>query len=71
MNVTAKVKKTKLPKNIETKCHGIIHCASVAAGAAGLAGAGLPLVDNAIIAPIQIGMITSLAEVFDRKLSGL
>lgn len=62
-------KKPKLPKDIETKCHGIIHGASVAAGAAGAAGAQLPVADNAVITPIQIGMIIALAKVFDRNLT--
>ena len=62
-------KKPKLPKDIETKCHGIIHGASVAAGAAGAAGAQLPMADNAVITPIQIGMIIALAKVFDRNLT--
>ena len=62
-------KKPKLPKDIETKCHGIIHGASVATGAAGAAGAQLPMADNAVITPIQIGMIIALAKVFDRNLT--
>ena len=62
-------KKPKLPKDIEVKCNGIIHGASVAAGAAGAAGAQLPLADNAVITPIQIGMIIALAKVFDRNIT--
>ena len=62
-------KKPKLPNDIETKCHGIIHGASLAAGAAGAAGAQLPMADNAVITPIQIGMIIALAKVFDRNLT--
>ena len=62
-------KKPKLPKDIETKCHGMIHGASVAAGAAGAAGAQLPMADNAVITPIQIGMIIALAKVFDQNLT--
>lgn len=62
-------KKPKLPKEIETKCHRIIHAASVAAGGAGAAGAQLPMADNAVITPIQLGMIIALAKVFDRNLT--
>lgn len=62
-------KKPKLPKDIEVKCNGIIHGASVAAGTAGAAGAQLPVADNAVITPIQIGMIIALAKVFDRNLT--
>lgn len=64
-----KTKLPKLPKDIEIKCHGIIHGASVAAGGAGAAGAQLPVADNAVITPIQIGMIIALAKVFDRNLT--
>lgn len=62
-------KKPKLPKDIDIKCNGIIHGASVAAGTAGAAGAQLPVADNAVITPIQIGMIIALAKVFDRNLT--
>lgn len=62
-------KKPKLPKDIEIKCNGIIHGASVAAGTAGAAGAQLPVADNAVITPIQIGMIIALAKVFDRNMT--
>ncbi len=62
-------KKPKLPKDIEIKCNGIIHGASVAAGGIGAAGAQIPLADNTLITPIQIGMIIALAKVFDRDLT--
>ena len=62
-------KKPKLPKEIEIKCNGIIHGASVAAGGVGAAGAQIPVADNAVITPIQIGMIIALAKVFDRNLT--
>ncbi len=62
-------KKPKMPKEIEIKCNGIIHGASVAAGGVGAAGAQIPVADNAVITPIQIGMIIALAKVFDRNLT--
>lgn len=62
-------KKPKLPKDIETKCHGIIHGASVTAGGVGAAGAQIPVADNAVITPIQIGMVIALAKVFDRNIT--
>lgn len=64
-----KTKRPHLPKDIEVKCNRIIHGASVAAGTAGAAGAQLPVADNAVITPIQIGMIIALAKVFDRNLT--
>jgi uncharacterized protein (DUF697 family) len=53
-----------LTEEQRTKCHAIIHAASVAAAlpAAGLAQ--LPCSDTVIITPIQIGMTISLAGVF-------
>ena len=42
--------------------------AAVAAGAAATGLAQIPLSDNAVIIPIQITMILSLAKVFDRSL---
>ena len=62
-------KKPKLPKDIETKCHGIIHGASVTAGGIGAVGAQIPVADNAVITPIQIGMVIALAKVFDRNIT--
>lgn len=59
----------QLSKDIEAKCHGIIHGASVAAGGVGAAGAQIPVADNAVITPIQIGMIIALAKVFDRNIT--
>ena len=48
-----------------SKCRKIIHGATV--GISAIAGglAQVPVADSAAIAPIQIGMIMSLAEVFD------
>lgn len=62
-------KRPKLPKGIEVKCNGIIHGAAAAAGGVGAAGAQIPVADNAVITPIQIGMIIALAKVFDRNLT--
>ena len=44
-------------------CHGIIHTASAAAGGVGAGLAQIPIADNAIITPIQVGMIFSLGQV--------
>lgn len=41
----------------ELMCHGIIHSASVAAARVGAGLAQIPLSDNVVITPIQIGMI--------------
>ena len=46
------------------RCAAIIHGASVAAGAAA-AGAIIPGSDSVAIAPVQVGMITALADEFD------
>lgn len=51
------------------KCNMIIHAASIAAGAVGAGLAQVPCGDNAIITPIQIGMIISLGKVFNRQVS--
>lgn len=51
------------------KCHGIIHGASVAAAGIGAGLAQIPLSDNSLITPIQVGMIVSLGAVLDIKLS--
>ncbi|MEA5093197.1 hypothetical protein SDC9_22251 [bioreactor metagenome] len=49
-------------------CRGIIHSASVAAGAAAAGLAQIPLSDTAVITPIQITMVISLSQVFDVRL---
>src|SRR5690554_5612815 len=51
------------------KAHLIIHGAATAAGAAGAGMAQIPGSDNAVITPIQIGMIVALAELHDQKLT--
>lgn len=53
----------------ETKCHAIIHGASAAAAAAGAGMAQIPGSDNAVIVPIQIGMIVALGGVFSIDIS--
>ena len=53
----------------EEKCHGIIHAAAAAAGAVGAGLAQIPLADNIPITTIQVGMITSIAKVFDIDLA--
>lgn len=52
-----------------SSCHKIIHTASVAAAAAGGGLAQLPGSDNAVIVPIQIGMIVSLGKVFGKSIT--
>lgn len=59
----------ELPPDLKKKCHVIIHTASVAAGGVGTGLAQIPLADNAVITPIQITMIVSLAAVFDIRLT--
>ena len=60
----------KVKKNLSitdeqyTKCHAIIHTASVSCGGVGAGLAQIPLSDSAVIVPIQIAMITSLGAVF-------
>jgi len=53
----------------EKKCRAIIHGASVAAAGVGAGLAQLPGSDNAVIVPIQVGMIISLGAVFGVALS--
>lgn len=61
---SGEVGKVQLTDDQKIKCNGIIHTASVAAGGVGTGLAQIPLSDNAVIAPIQITMITSLGAVF-------
>lgn len=51
------------------KCHAIIHSASAGAAATGAGLAQIPFSDNAVIVPIQIGMIISLGAVFGAKIT--
>lgn len=65
----AKKNKINIPKDQMNKCNAIIHGASVAAGGVGIGMAQIPLADNAVITPIQIGMIIALGKVFDQEVS--
>ena len=65
----AKKSKINIPKDQMKKCNAIIHGASVAAGGVGTGMAQIPLADNTIITPIQIGMIIALGKVFDQRVS--
>src|SRR3954469_17594941 len=47
------------------KCHFIIHGASTAAAGIGAGLAQVPLSDNALLVPLQAGMIVSLGLVFE------
>lgn len=67
--VSGKVKKIDIPKEYQDKCHGIIHAASAACGGVGTGLAQIPASDNAVIVPIQIGMIVGLGEVFDLNIT--
>lgn len=66
---TGKVKKLELPSDMEKKCVAIIHGASAACGGVGTGMAQIPLADNAVIVPIQVGMIVSLGTVFDLNIT--
>lgn len=58
------VKKIDIPKDMIDKCNVIIHGASAACGGVGTGFAQIPASDNAVIVPIQIGMIIGLGSVF-------
>ena len=47
--------KVDIPDDLKTKCNVIIHGASTASAAACAGIAQIPLADNAVLAPIQIG----------------
>ena len=66
-----KIKNSKysLSASEQKMCHGIIHTASVSSGTVGAGLAQLPLADNAVITPIQVGMIVSLGKVFDQEIT--
>lgn len=53
----------------KSKCHKIIHTASLAAGAIGTGLAQLPGSDTIPITAIQVGMIISLGAVFGREIT--
>lgn len=64
----AQKNKEKIPKDLKIKCNAIIHGASTASAAACAGLAQIPLADNTILAPIQIGMIVSIAKVFGQNI---
>lgn len=66
---SGKVKKTDIPEDMKNKCHGIIHGASVACGGVGTGLAQIPASDNAVIVPIQIGMIVGLGAIFELNIT--
>lgn len=53
----------------EEKCHAIIHTASAATGGIGAGLAQIPLADSIPITGIQVGMIISIGQIFDVKLT--
>lgn len=65
----SKKNKIKISGDQMKKCNVIIHGASVAAGGVGTGLAQVPLADNALITPIQIGMIIALGKVFDQDMT--
>lgn len=66
---SGKVKKLDLPEDIQKKCHVVIHSAATACGGVGTGLAQIPLSDNAVIVPIQVGMILSLGKIFDLNIT--
>lgn len=66
---TRVLKKRRIPNDIKKKCHAIIHTASTACGGVGTGLAQLPMADNVVITPIQIGMIIGLGHVFELDIS--
>lgn len=55
--------------NRKDRCHAIIHGTATLAGSVGAGGAQIPLADNVVITPLQIGMIIRLGKVFDQKIT--
>ena len=47
-----------------SSCHKIIHSAATAAAGVGAGLAQIPGSDNAVIVPIQVGMVVALGKVF-------
>ena len=69
VKTSGKVKKRNIPKDMQDRCQGIIHGASVACGGVGTGLAQIPASDNAVIVPIQIGMIVGLGTVFELNIT--
>lgn len=61
--------KINIPQDQKIKCNAIIHSAAVAAGGVGAGLAQVPLADNVVITPIQIGMIIAIGKVFDQEVT--
>lgn len=66
---SGKVQKIDIPEDMKKKCQGLIHGASVACGGVGTGLAQIPASDNAVIVPIQIGMIIGLGAVFELNIT--
>lgn len=66
---SGKIKPIDLPKDMLAKCNGIIHGAAAACGGVGTGLAQIPASDNAVIVPIQIGMIVGLGAVFELNIT--
>lgn len=62
-------KKVELPEDVKQSCMVIIHGAAAACGATGTGLAQIPLADNAVITPIQVGMIIALGQVFELSIT--
>lgn len=66
---TGKIKKMDLPPEKLKKCKTMISSASAMCGAVGAGFSQIPGSDNAVIVPIQIGMIVGLGGVFDLNIT--
>ena len=53
----------------EIKCHSIIHTTALLAGGVGAGLAQVPCSDNALLIPLQVGMIISLGSVFSIEIT--
>ncbi|QEK00618.1 hypothetical protein FUT84_05190 [Treponema phagedenis] len=58
-----------MPNDKKSECRKIIHGSSVLTAAVGAGLAQLPCSDNAVIVPIQLGMIMALGKAFDIELT--
>lgn len=58
-----------MDENKDVKCHAIIHAASAATGGVGAGLAQLPFADAIPIMTLQVGMIMSLASVYEVELT--
>lgn len=67
--VSGKVKPIDLPPDMLKKCNAVIHTAAVSCGGVGTGLAQLPGSDNAVIVPIQIGMIVGLGAIFELNIT--